>query len=200
MSTSIQSYLSDNKWQLITEVSYLEQDRDKSTNYFTTYRPRAFCIYDSYNNPFFPYPHITLDKSTFDLPKYYQYLNKLFGTELTYLPFHFYIEFIDNDYYIINTRPLLMKPVVPDSPLTLTNIKQQYPKSLDQKTLNTIKESIHVCILGDSNADIYDRSLYTRLYSLLNQLSIIFKKGRLTKDRIISFMGKHFYLDKMFAR
>jgi len=180
----LEEYLTRYKFSIITESSNIHPDlnRDKTTNYFVSYKPKSIVIYDTYNNPFFPYSDIVFDKATFDLPRYHDYLNKKIGLNLEFLPFHYYIEYITNDYYIINTRPLLMKPLI------------------EQDKFKQYEESIHICILGDTNSDIYDKSLYKKLHSLLKHLFIIFKWGNLNKTKIKFLnIGKNFYENKIFV-
>ena len=174
-------YLKEHNWHLIEESIKVhpQQNRDITTNYFQSYKPKGIYLYDSYNNDMFPYKRIVFDKATFDLPQYHRFLNALFGIELVYLPFHFFIEFIDNDYYVINTRPIIMKPLIPN------DIKTEY------------NDYIHICVLGDSNSDIYSRQMYQKLRSLLNSLFILFKWGKLNKNKIVSHMGKNFFLDNL---
>ena len=78
-------------------------------------------------------------------------------------------------------------------------MKPLIPNNYKSKDKNKILNSIHICILGDSNSDLYDKSLYRKLKSLLNSLSILFKWGKLHKDRIIIYLGRNFYLDKLFV-
>ena len=169
---------------MLIESVHSSLNYDKTTNYFRSFKPQNIVIYDSYNNPFFPYKDIILDKATFDLPRYHNFLKKLFGLPLEFLPFHFYIEYITDDYYIINTRSLLMKPLFLN----------------DKNVIDNVDKSIHICILGDTNADIYDKSLYKKLKSLIKHLFLIFKWGKMSKTRIKSInLGKNFYLDKIFV-
>jgi len=177
----INDYLKEyNNITLLEDTIY---NYDKLTNYFTKFKPNKIIIYDSYNNKLFPYKDIILDKNTFDLPKYHYYLNKVFGTKLSQLPFHFFIELIEDEYYIFYTRNLLMKPLIPEN--ISPDIEKEY------------KDSIHICILGDSNSDVYDRSLYEKIKSIIKPLSIIFKFGSHYKSYVDVKLGKHFFEDKL---
>jgi len=202
----VKEYLKDREFTLYEAAGGLnihpQQNQDKSTNYFNRYRPEYICIYDSYNNPFFPYPHVIYDKATFDLPDYEHYLNQQIGFRLQYLPFHFYVEYIKQEYYIFNTRPTLMKPLLPNIDQTvigkyITKNKKliKYPEIY---TISNIQNAIHICILGDSNSDVYDKSLYIKLKSLINSIYLTFKLGsKITTSRLIYFTGKNFYIDTL---
>ena len=130
----------------------LSQNKDISNNRYRFY-PKQIFITDSYNNPLYPFKEIVYDKYSFDLPKYKRFLEKeVFGNTLDFLPFHFWIEFIENDYYIINTRPLYLKPVITDD------------------RYSHIRNSYIVMICGDTNRDIYPREFQNKLFKLLNSL------------------------------
>jgi len=164
---------------LLYEDTY--KNYDKIINYFQSFRPKGILIYDSYNNPFFPYKEIILDKNTFDLPKYHNFLNKYFGTNLKYLPFHFYIELVNDMYIVLNTRNFLLKP--------LLSVDED---SLDEN-LKKYKEYIHICILGDSNSDIYTKELYMKIKQIIRPFFILFKWGNYISNYVEIMMGKNFF-------
>jgi len=141
--------------KLITESdinSLLSQNNETYQNQFKFY-PKKVYITDSYNNPLYPYTEIVLDKYTFDLPEYKRYLEKeVFGQTLEFLPFHFWIEYVDNDYYVFNTRPLYLKPIITD------------------KKYSEINDSYLIVICGNTNRDIYPYNFQMKLYRLINSL------------------------------
>ena len=142
------------------------------------FRPQNIIVFDSYNNPFFPYPDIIVDKASFDLPRYRDFLEKQAGYTLSFLPFHFYVEFVDDRHYVFLTRPLTLSPI------------------LEKKYDN----SVAICILGDSDTDVYDRRVYSLLGSLISEIFHIFRWGAVKKDRIEFMLGKNFHVDKIFIQ
>ena len=138
---------------------------DSNSKVYKMRRPTGVIFSDTVNNLFYPISDPKIDTSNFDLPKLYRSLQELTGVKLDFLPWHFIVEFIQNKYYIFNTRPLDMK-----FPIQFKECKKFIETNnikLDTKTsefFNTIpfdiQTSIHVAIIGDSQNDIYMRKVY----------------------------------------
>jgi len=162
----------------------LIQNYDNKSNYFDIIPPKEIVIMDSYNNDFYPYRDIILDKNTYDLPKYKRFLEKQFGSIMHDLPFHFFMELVNDEYYIYNTRMMLLKPMF----LNEDNTSKKY------------KNSIIFVILGDSNTDLYNRFFYEKLKRFLKSISILFKWGNDYRSNVVFHnIGKHFHIDKLFT-
>jgi len=142
----------DNSLQNNLHVLTVNDNELNKQNYlFINNTPaRYILISDSYNNPYYPFKDLVYDKYTFDLPSYKQYMERfIFGHKLDYLPFHFWVEYINDDYYILNTRPIYLKPNIPDDKL---------------------RNSVFIMICGDSNKDIYPREFQIKLTRLLKSI------------------------------
>lgn len=140
----------------------ITKDANSIQNRFNT-KPQGVIISDSYNNPFLPItPKPRLDTSNFDLPELYRRYRELYGQgSLLFLPWHFCIELIDSKYYVFNTRPLNM-----EFPLTNQDVQNRSDswnddtKTFMDNKLFDISQSIHICIIGDSNIDVYTKKFY----------------------------------------
>jgi hypothetical protein len=90
---------------------------------------------------------------------------------VTLLPWHYVIEFINNRYFIFNTRPVDMK--FPVSNIDVMDNRQDSwddtTKQFMKNQIFDIREAIHVLILGDSNLDVYTK----RFYELLGRTCIV---------------------------
>jgi hypothetical protein len=139
------------------------------SNKFST-RPRGFIITDSYNNPFFPiFPTPYIDSSKFNLKEVFaRYREKYMMSDSIYLPWHFCAELVDDRYYIFNTRPIDLK-----FPLTMAEYRswrQEYDIVWDDITESffnllpfNIEDAIHICIIGNTNADVYTKTMYSSI-------------------------------------
>lgn len=127
-----------------------------------TYNPKGILIQDTYNNPFFPInPMPTMDTSKLNIKEVYQRFFELYNQKKSiFLPWHYCVEFIDDKYYIFNTRPINLK-----FPLNNNNINRN-----DNWNINTemffddnifdISDAIHICIIGNTKIDVYTKSCY----------------------------------------
>jgi len=168
----------DETYKLITEdnseISRIDSSKDHPSiaNKFTT-KPQGVLISDSYNNPFFPIrPRPRIDTSKMDLFEIYLRFRELYSEfGVTLLPWHYVIEFINNRYFIFNTRPVDMK--FPVSNIDVMDNRQDSwddtTKQFMKNQIFDIREAIHVLILGDSNLDVYTK----RFYELLGRTCIV---------------------------
>ncbi len=113
--------------------------------------PKGVIIFDSYNNEWFPIKLVKIDNNQFNLRTIKDEFHRQFGgnsREDLFMPFHYVVEFNGKDYYPTVTRPITYKSLIPG-----------------------YEEYISVCVVGDSNSDIYPRGLYkTIAHNLLNPL------------------------------
>jgi len=162
-------------------------------------RPLGIIIQDSYNNPFFPIrPMPRVDSAKIDLILIYKRFRELYSQfEITLLPWHFVIEFIDDRYYVFNTRPIDM--FFPVSNLQVQNRQELWDETTTkfmERYLFDIKEALHILIVGDSNIDIYTR----KFYELLGRCCIVpwiryFKIADNDYETVVPLnMGKKFNL------
>jgi len=149
------------------------------------FRPRGVVISDSYNNLFFPIKHPILDTSKFDLPILFHEFKHTYGSyNLNFLPWHYVIDFIQNQYYVFNTRPI--DQIFPLNNNDLIQISKNTEKLSDstKKFIEIlpfeIQKSIHVLIIGDSNYDIYTKKFYQVLASIA--VTPILELGGLPKE------------------
>lgn len=153
-----------------TKIKRLDISKDAASisNKFTTY-PQGFLIQDTYNNPFLPvHPRPRIDTSKMDLIELYKRVRENYGNfSMDFLPWHFVCELVKDRYYVFNTRPV-------DLRFPLTNRKVDKNKDLKENwdavtklfmsdKIFDISEAIHICVIGDSNLDIYTKKTYERI-------------------------------------
>jgi len=162
-------------------------------------RPLGILIEDSYNNPFFPIrPMPRVDSAKIDLILVYQRFRELYSQfDITLLPWHFVIEFINDRYYVFNTRPLdMFFPVNNQQVKNRQDLWDDVTKTFIKNYNFDIKEALHILIVGDSNIDIYTR----KFYELLGRVCIVpwvryFKITPMDYETIIPLnMGRKFKL------
>lgn len=149
---------------LLEEDSRIAITSDDPTrvNKFKT-RPQGILLQDTYNNPFFPIqPKPRLDTSKFELPEVYRRMRELYlKKDPLFLPWHFMIELVGNDYYIFNTRPINMNfPIDSNRAKENSDNFNDQTKSFFEDNIYDISEAIHVCILGDTDRDVYRKIFY----------------------------------------
>jgi hypothetical protein len=142
------------------------------SNRFTT-KPEGIVIEDTVNNLAMPIPKPILDNNKINLPLIYeQYIGLYTGDTNNYngaLPWHYVIEFYQNDYLIYNTRPLDMKyPYSLDKVNKIVKandypILNDYTKQVLDNGQKNIENMIHVLIIGNSSLDVYAKKLYAKL-------------------------------------
>jgi len=147
------------------------KDHPSISNKFKS-RPRGIIIYDSYNNPFLPiHPVPRVDSAKIDLFLIYKRFRELYSQfDITLLPWHYVIEFIEDRYYVFNTRPLdMLFPLTNQDVLNRQDLWDDTTKKFMKRYLFDISEAIHILIVGDSNIDIYTR----KFYELLGRVCIV---------------------------
>jgi len=142
----------------------ITKDDPSLINKFTT-RPQGILVQDSYNNPFFQIrPKPRFDTSKLDLAEIFRRFRELHSkSKSLFLPWHFVVEMVKDRFYVFNTRPLDMK-----FPITTTQAKDRPESEMwDEVTkmfitdnIFDVSQAIHVCVVGDSNADVYTRKIY----------------------------------------
>lgn len=174
------------------------RDNPSTSNKFKP-KPKCILIQDSYNNPFFPIrPMPRVDSAKIDLILIYKRFRELYSQfAITLLPWHFVIEFINNRYYVFNTRPIDM--FFPVSNLDVSDresIWDNVTKTFMYRQLFDIKDGIHILVIGDSNVDIYTK----KFYELLGRICIVpyvkyFRIGKIDYQTIVPMnMGRKFKL------
>lgn len=143
----------------------ITRDAASISNKFTM-KPQGFLIQDSYNNPFLPVrPRPRLDTSKMDLIHLFKRVRENYGRfSMDFLPWHYVVEFIGNRYYVFNTRPIDLKyPLTTNEVLTFEKRKETWDEITNlfmTDKIFDISEAIHICIIGDSNSDIYTKKIY----------------------------------------
>lgn len=153
-------------YELIESRTIADKDAVNVQNRFTT-KPQGILLQDSYNNPFFPItPKPNIDTNKFNTGEIFKRFRELYSdTKSMYLPWHYCVEFINNQYYAFNTRPLNLKFPIRSLKAIKNkksrNIKWDGPTELFFKEkIFDITESIHICLVGNSNIDIYTNKMY----------------------------------------
>jgi hypothetical protein len=170
-------------------------------------RPQGVVICDTINNPFFPIDAPSIDSSKFNLPdiksKYQTFYTTL---PVDFLPWHYVVEILNGKYYFFQTRPLDMR-------FPLNNIECKDLLNANSSILNTtpstdmffknqpfdIGQAIHVCILGDTNLDVYIDSLYEMIGRMcIGPILRYFKLPSSINLRVINLnLGKKFLFEKL---
>jgi len=177
----------------------ISKDHPSISNKFKP-RPVGILIEDSYNNPFFPIrPTPRVDTSKIDLFKIYKRFRELYSQfSVTLLPWHFVIEFIEDRYYVFNTRPLdMFFPVTNLDMVSRQDLWDDITKKFMESKLFDIRDAIHILVIGDSNIDVYTK----RFYELLGRICIVpyiryFKIANIDYESIVPLnMGPKFKLE-----
>ena len=157
------------------QMLYEQEERLKITrdaagvaNKFRT-KPQGILIQDTYNNPFLPIrPRPRLDTSKMDLKEVFQRARENYGKFASdFLPWHYVVELVGNRYYVFNTRPIDTKfPIYTNEVLKFEKRKDSWDdvtKMFFKDNIFDIAEAIHICVIGDTNIDIYTKRLYEKL-------------------------------------
>jgi len=135
---------------------------------------RGVIIEDSYNNLVFPLKRPQIDRNNIDFPEFLDQF-KTFYDNRKQLPWHYVIEFFENDYIIYNTLPVNMK----------------YPISYQFETNVNFSDYIHILIIGDTNVDVYTKQLYKKIAKfIITPMSKIHRFDR--ENYILANIGKKF--------
>ena len=163
-------------------------------------RPLGILIEDSYNNPFFPIrPMPRIDSAKIDLFLIYKRFRELYSQfAVTLLPWHFVIEFIEDRYFVFNTRPVdMFFPVSNQDVLNRQDLWDDTTKTFMKNYIFDIKDALHILVVGDSSIDVYTR----KFYELLGRICIVpyiryFKIANIDYETIVPLnMGRKFNLD-----
>lgn len=146
-----------------------EENEFKKSNIFSTI-PKGIVIFDSYNNPFFPLTYIDVDDSKFSYTNIKNELKQK-GWLAEFMPWHYWVEYVNNEYIVLQSRPLHYKTQLPGF--------EQY---------------ICICLAGNSKSDIYNKKLYKSLaHLIMNSLRYIPGwKINTNEQTILLNLGKHF--------
>ena len=185
---------------LINNLGRVEaaKDHPSISNKFKP-RPLGILIEDSYNNPFFPIrPMPRIDSAKVDLFLIYKRFRELYSQfAVTLLPWHYVIEFIEDRYYVFNTRPIDM--FFPMSNYDVSNRQDLWDETTTTFMKNyifDIKDALHILVVGDSNIDVYTK----KFYELLGRICIVpyiryFKIANIDYETIVPLnMGRKFNL------
>ena len=147
-----------------TDFTYVD-DEEMTKTFF--YKPMGILVQDSFNNPFYPItPLPKIDTSKLDLLDLTRFFKERYirlKESQLFLPWHFCVEFVNNQYFVFNTRPINMK--FPKKNINFINhpIRDSWDNIttsfMDNNTFD-ISDAIHICVIGDSTSDIYTRNLY----------------------------------------
>ncbi len=169
----------DETMDLLTEGAEnslrLSGGKDKSSvaNFFTT-KPQGIIIQDTWNNfafPIRPRPHI--DTKKFELNVIFQRYKELYSASHSHLmlPWHYVVEMIGVDYFVFNTRPITMRYPLKTKEVISRRDKIEHvdfnlmTESFLNDNIFDVSEAIHVCIVGDTNFDVYPRNCYKMIGS-----------------------------------
>lgn len=141
---------------------------DKSINNKFTLRPQGIIITDTINNPIFPLDQPIIDTSKFNLPDIKKRFQSYYTTlPIDFLPWHYTIEIINGKYYCFNTRPINMQ--FPINNIEFLDLMKENEKLLKitpstkafmKNQYFDLSNAIHICIVGDTNSDVYTKELY----------------------------------------
>jgi hypothetical protein len=176
--------------QLITSTEYVSKNR-LATNAL------GFVIQDTVNNPFFPIPIPILDKGRGYLHLVFRQYISMYQKQYTNntLPWHFVVQFdsVQGFYNIHNTRPINLKYPFDNNQLKeIINVNDLDVDDNIMKLLNNPNtdpsEMIHICIIGDTNLDVYTRDIYEKIGEfIISPLSKIYKISPFINDGIFLF-------------
>lgn len=151
MSTSSKDTTKNSGFYMSDNLEY-EKEYNKA-NVFRP-KPKGILIFDSFNNSFFPLDIVTIDKGDFNLKSYISEFRKRYGgseSQDLFMPFHYSVELIGKTYFPVQTRPIMYRSKVPG-----------------------YEEYITICIMGNSEIDVYPHSLYKILaHTIINSLHYI---------------------------
>ena len=147
-----------------TDFSFVD-DEEMTKSFF--YKPLGILVQDSFNNPFFPInPLPKIDTSKLDLLDLTRFFKEKYirlKESQLFLPWHYCVEMVNDQYFVFNTRPINMK--FPKKNIHFLNhpIRETWDSVTTTFMENNqfdISEAIHVCIIGDTKSDVYPRKIY----------------------------------------
>lgn len=142
----------------------LTSDKDASNKINKIVKPQGIIIQDTWNNFVFPIqPMPKIDTYNFDLPLVTKRFREIYlNFPSLFLPWHYIVEMIGDLYYIFQTRPLDTKfPLNNQEVLDRKHdFQDDVTKTFFENKIFQIENMIHICIIGDSNLDVYSNKLY----------------------------------------
>ncbi len=164
-------------------------------------RPQGIVVQDTWNNFIFPIqPKPRIDTSKLDITEVYKRFRELYVDFPTmFLPWHYVVEMIGNRYYVFQTRPIDTKfPLSNKDVLEYNhNFINDEVKTFFINNQYQIENMIHVCIIGDTNLDVYTN----KVYKLISRSCVqpMFRDMRITGSvdtRVLGFnIGLKFDID-----
>ncbi len=146
---------------------YLHKIIDLKNNQKRINKYYGFILWDTYNNPIFPISYPKFDENDVFYPEYVKRFYRSYSKkEVDILPWHFFIEFVNNKYLIYNTRPYnYMFPLTSSECLNVVSSNNIELNSNDKRIFseNNVEDYMHIMILGDSNTDIYTNDIYFKI-------------------------------------
>jgi hypothetical protein len=184
------------------DITKLKQIR---SNYIIPPKPLGVLIQDSYNNISFPIKLIQIDTNKCNVGLIIDQFFRLYSPaarENNILPWHYIIEFYNENYIAHNTMPLNMKYVKTleetkqDAVENNSPILNQETQKLLDSTVN-IEPLINILLIGDSNQDVYTRKLYKCICNyVINPVSLEGKfVPNLYENIFFMNLGKNFFPD-----
>jgi len=149
--------------------------------------PDGIFISDTYSYFTFPVKKIINDTYKFEFPQYVNEFEKNYFSYLLndeYLPFHLYIEYLENQWVILLTRPFTIQPIIPA------------PNDNNKSTIDKLRNKIHIVILGRYDTQIFDKSLRNILINLIeefyNYIKMVNYSAGINKSNVL-FVPEHLY-------
>ncbi|MFA7129165.1 MAG: hypothetical protein WC136_08355 [Sphaerochaeta sp.] len=141
-------------------------------------KPKGIIIFDSYNNKWFPLETVKVDSVMFNTRTIRDEFHRNYGgnskTEI-FTPWHYSIEFVGKNYYCLQSRPITYKSLIPE-----------------------YEDYITICIVGDSNADIYSPEIYkTIAHTIINPLHYLIGWHIKPDDTLYHNLGKNFKIHQL---
>lgn len=180
---------------------------DKSLNNKIKLHPQGVIICDTVNNPIFPIDLPIIDDSKFNLPDIKSRFQSYYcSLDFDFLPWHYLVEMIQGKYYFFQTRPLDMRFPIDNIELKdLLKTNRQYlhlTKSTEdflESPAFDIQNAIHICIVGDTNKDVYLEKLYEMIGRVCcGPILRYFKLPTSVNQRVINFnLGNKFVFNKL---
>jgi len=148
----------------------ITSNKESSSKSNKILKPQGIIFEDTYNNFLFPIrPQPQLDTSKIEINIIYQKYRELYSNfPSLYLPWHYVVEMIGDRYYIFNTRPI-------DTKYPMTNFEVVDYRNNDfsndsniiqnffERQIYQIENMIHICIIGDTNLDVYPFKVYKQI-------------------------------------
>ena len=182
--------------------------KDSSNKLNKIMRPQGIVVQDTWNNFIFPIrPNPRIDTSKFDTIEVIKRFKSTYSTfPSLFLPWHFVVEIIGDRYYIIQMRPIDTKFPMSNQEVLKSKhyFENETTKEFFKNKTYQINEMLHICIIGDSNIDVYTNKVYRQIGRTC--IAPYFRNMFITgsyENRIFNFnLGKKFKFSNLilFAR